>query len=260
MATPNDVLWVGSRDLGYYAPNDPEAGSKYGRWMADLTGEEWLRGPSTEVWWCCMYVSWCLNQAGQECPGFPSYNTDLVLSANPPLVSLEDTAPGDVVIWNWDGGGTDHVGIVAEHIPGGLGRLVCLEGNYRNSVATVDRSDTWGLIAAVIRPPYGSTDYPMPEEQDSAVYRDYLHDIAAYVIEGEYGNGADRVRNIYDDVQRTVNYGIMSGDIEGWKDDANCLQAFAYDVAQGLYGNYPERMYNVYKAVQDVVNERLING
>ena len=60
MATAEDVLNIARGELGYYAPDDPESGSKYGRWMADVTGEDWLRGPSREIWWCCCFSSWCL--------------------------------------------------------------------------------------------------------------------------------------------------------------------------------------------------------
>lgn len=170
-----DVLSIALGEVGYSAPDDPEEGSKYGRWMADLTGEEWLRGTSTEVWWCCMFVSWCMAQAGVESAGFPSYNTDLVLQAGPRLVYREDARPGDIVIWDWDGNSaTDHIGIVVEHEPGALGRLVTVEGNYRNSVALVERSDVWGCVSAVIRPDYaeatGTGEMPLtPPEQINGV-------------------------------------------------------------------------------------------
>lgn len=39
MGTPNDVLRIAVGEIGYYAPDDPQPGSKYGRWMADVTGE-----------------------------------------------------------------------------------------------------------------------------------------------------------------------------------------------------------------------------
>lgn len=49
MATAEDVMRVAFGELGYYAPDDPERGSKYGRWMAEITGEDWLAGPSSEI-------------------------------------------------------------------------------------------------------------------------------------------------------------------------------------------------------------------
>ena len=39
MASVEDIMNVAYGELGYYAPNDPEPGSKYGRYFADMTGE-----------------------------------------------------------------------------------------------------------------------------------------------------------------------------------------------------------------------------
>lgn len=156
MSKANDVLDIARSEIGYRALLDMDVGSKYGRWMADITGEDWLRGPSTEIWWCCCFVSWVLAQANVACQGFPSYNTDLVLAKKPPTVDRWLMKPGDIVIWDWDGNdATDHIGFV-ESFDGG--RLVTVEGNYKNSVARVDRTDTIGLIKAVIRPAYNDAE------------------------------------------------------------------------------------------------------
>ena len=152
MATVNEVLDIARSQIGYAALDDPEPGSKYGRWLAAKTGESWLAGPSTSIWWCCMFVSWVLDKAGQKCTGFPSYNTDLVLAAYPLRVPKSDMRPGDIVIWDWDGNGaTDHIGFVESYADG---RLTTIEGNYHNTVARVDRTSSFRLISAVIRPPY----------------------------------------------------------------------------------------------------------
>ena len=68
MGTPNDVLRIAAGEIGYYAPDDPQPGSKYGRWMADVTGESWLAGPSTEVWWCMIFVSRQPQRFSPACP------------------------------------------------------------------------------------------------------------------------------------------------------------------------------------------------
>lgn len=164
MARAEDVIKVAMSQVGYSAMSDPERGSKYGRWLASVFDEDWLAGPSTEIWWCCMFVSWCLDQAGQKCVGFPSYNTDLVLGKRPTTVPKEQAMPGDIVIWNWDGNSTtDHIGIVSEHVPGQLGRLITVEGNVGNAVKVCDRTGTWGLVAAVIRPPYDDAKVILPQ-------------------------------------------------------------------------------------------------
>ena len=152
MSKIDDVLNVARGEIGYRALLDPEPGSKYARWLAEVTGEDWLTGPSTEIWWCCCFVSWVLAQCNVVCPGFPSYNTDLVLGKKPPTVDKWHMKPGDIVIWDWDGNdATDHIGFVERYDEDGL---TTIEGNYRNSVARVNRTDTIGLIRAVIRPPY----------------------------------------------------------------------------------------------------------
>lgn len=257
MATANEVLAIARGEVGYYAPDDPEAGSKYGRWMADLTGESWLRGSSTSVWWCCMFVSWCLAQAGQGCTGFPSYNTDVVLGKGPQLVYREDARPGDIIIWDWDGNGaTDHIGFVMEHETGGFGTLKTVEGNYRNSVAVVDRSDVWGLVAAVIRPPYDAEGGAEPEPAPVPMVsdEDYLDEVARMVINGAFGNGSARIDAIYTWVQARVNE-LCSGGIEG--SDGSARDRMSLAVIQGDYGNGDERRYNIYAAVQQRVNELL---
>ena len=195
MARAIDVLDAARSQIGYYAPEDPETGSRFGRWMARETGEGWLAGPSTDIWWCCCFVSWCLDQAGQVCAGFPSYNTDMVLAAGPELVYREDAMPGDIVIWNWDGNATtDHIGIVESHEPGALGGLVTIEGNYRNAVCRVDRSDSWGLVAAVIRPGYSATAEPSGDEGSAEVrelQRAVSDRLAAFGREGCVVDGFD---------------------------------------------------------------------
>ena len=229
---------------------DPEPGSKYARWMADVTGEEWLRGPSTSVWWCQCFVSWCLDQVGQSCTGYPSYNTDYTLSCGPTLVYREDVMPGDIVIWDWNGdGATDHVGIVSYHVPGELGYIQCVEGNHNNAVEVVDRSDVWNLVSACIRPPFDGEGGYVPPNRDS----DYVEEFARAVVAGDFGNGEERMHLLYDHVQRAVN-AVVSGNVEGLtRADID----FANAVIDGDYGNQPERMYNVYATIQAKVNELL---
>lgn len=162
--TAQAVIEAALSQVGYYAPADPEPGSKYGRWMADLTGEEWLRGPSDSVWWCCMFVSWCLDQGGAVCPGFPSYNTDTSLGtgARGHAVDPWSVQYGDIVIfdWNWDGA-TDHIGFAIGGCDGN-GSFPTVEGNIGNAVCLCQRD--MGNVAYVIRPPYGGY-APEPEPQ-----------------------------------------------------------------------------------------------
>lgn len=165
MATANDVLKIAAGEIGYYAPNDPEPGSKYGRWLAKKWNEDWLAGPSNSIWWCCLFVSWCLNQAGQSVPGFPTYNTDLAWSKAKTLGVNKSTAKaGDIVIfdWNMNTSATDHIGFVEKNL--GNGYIQTIEGNTSgtdwgsqyagNGVHRRVRS--LSLVRYCIRPSYAS--------------------------------------------------------------------------------------------------------
>lgn len=145
------LIEVALRDVGYYAPDDPEPGSKFARYYEAhwAQGQSWLLGPSTEVWWCCMTVSVWLEEAGIKLAGFPSMNTETTLAKTQSRVNLDQAQPGDIVIFNWDGDKyTDHIGIIYRKTSDGL--LECIEGNYNNSVSIVDRSWNTDCIAAII--------------------------------------------------------------------------------------------------------------
>lgn len=149
-----DVMRVAYGELGYYAPDDPERGSKYGRWMAEETGEDWMAGPSVEIWWCCMFVSWVLAHAGVRCAGFPSQNTDLALAggAKAHLVDKSQIRRGDILIfdWDWSTSATDHIGFATGSPYGGY--VSTIEGNVGNAVCEKQRD--LSTIRYVVRPDY----------------------------------------------------------------------------------------------------------
>ena len=157
--TVEKLMSVAYGELGYYAPDDPLPGSKYGRWMAEYTGEDWMAGPSWEIWWCCMYVSWVLYHSGVVVKGFPSQNTDLALNggARAYCVDKSSIRRGDIIIfdWNWDGA-TDHIGFATGPVSGG--RFPTIEGNVGNAV--VEKTRDLGNVAYVIRPQYGDKTTP----------------------------------------------------------------------------------------------------
>ena len=149
----SDVIGIAYKELGYYAPNDPERGSKYGRWLAELTGEDWLAGPSTEIFWCCMFASYCLYFGGVKMDGFPTQNTDVALrnGAKKYAVDKYSVRYGDVVIFNWDWNSTtDHIGFATGEFDGS--GFPTIEGNVGNAVKEKYRQ--LGNVAYVLRPPY----------------------------------------------------------------------------------------------------------
>ena len=169
MSVAQQVLARAASRIGYYAPDDPNPGSEAGRYWADRTGQQWLAGPSDSVWWCMLFVSMCLDECGQiDAIGGFSFNTDYTVNQvrkhpDAYFVSVYDARPGDVVIYNWDGGGTDHVGFVEKNLGGGT--LQTIEGNtssgdYGSQSAGngVWRRVRNHSIAYVIRPAYSDSE------------------------------------------------------------------------------------------------------
>jgi hypothetical protein len=116
-----------------------------------------------------LFVSMCLDECGQiDAIGGFSFNTDYTVNQvrkHPEayFVSVYDARPGDVVIYNWDGGGTDHVGFVEKNLGGGT--LQTIEGNtssgdYGSQSAGngVWRRVRNHSIAYVIRPAYSDSE------------------------------------------------------------------------------------------------------
>lgn len=216
MATADDVLKIAEGELYYAAYDDPEPGSKYGRWLASKWNESWLSGPSSEIWWCCLFVSWCLDRAGQQCAGFPTYNTDLALNggARNLLVDRGDIRRGDIIIFDWDwNGATDHIGFATGAISGGV--FPTLEGNISNSVKRLTRN--LNNVAYVIRPPYaGSTPQPKPDPK------------AELVVDGWLG---EKSITKWQDQMRTQVDGVVSGQWRGNQDRLERLVSVDWDAS-----------------------------
>lgn len=108
--------------------------TQFGRWFG-ADGEPW----------CAMFLSYCFKVGAGVvlCGGFAGAGVAANGCAYVPTLEswLRETgqlldgppAPGDIAIFNWDGGPPDHAGIV-ESVPG-VGRFVSIEGNSRNCVA-----------------------------------------------------------------------------------------------------------------------------
>jgi len=79
---------------------------------------------------------------------------------------------------------------------------------------------------------------------------DYLSVFGYEVLRGTYGNGNDRINNIYKTVQNEVNNLLHHKHAQN-----NYITDTAKDVIKGKYGNGAERKYNLYKAIQAKVNK-----
>lgn len=151
-----DVLRIAAAEIGYYRHNDPETGTKYGRWYAQAKGG--AAYAANGVPFCAMFASWVFDQAGAKCVGLPEaycpYILNAAKSAGKVLADKTQARPGDIVLFQWDSGVVDHVGIV-ELNKGSY--IQTIEGN--SPAGYVQRhTRKWGVVAAIVRPDFdGST-------------------------------------------------------------------------------------------------------
>ena len=152
----SSVLEVARGEIGYCRWDDSQTGTKYGRWYADKTGEDWYG--ANGVAFCAMFVSWVFDGAGASCAGIPGAYTPAMVarSGGHILGDKHDAQPGDVVYFNWDGGVVDHVGIVERNFGS---YIQTIEGNTAingRSGSVGRRTRSWGVVAYVVRPNYNS--------------------------------------------------------------------------------------------------------
>ena len=166
MATVSKVLSIAAGEIGYSRWDDPNPGTKYGRWYAQKTGSSYFG--QSGVPYCAMFVAWVLNQAGQSCPGMPTaavltcYNG--AKSAGALRSNVRDAQPGDLVIFNWKDGGKvqDHIGFVEKNLGS---YLQTIEGNTSsgksgsqgNGGGVYRRTRNWGNVYAIVKVPYSGS-------------------------------------------------------------------------------------------------------
>lgn len=157
MATANDVLRVARGELGYSRWNDPNPGTKYGRWYAGLTGDKYYG--TSGVPFCAMGVSWVLNQVGQAAPGCPGAYCPWMVTATKnagQAVSASSAQPGDIVYFDWNGDGvSDHVGFCEINYPRS-GYMQTIEFNTGNG-EVLRRTRYYSTICCVCRPKYSGS-------------------------------------------------------------------------------------------------------
>lgn len=179
MATANDVLKIAAGEIGYSRWNDPENGTKYGRWYAGLVGDQ--QYAANGVPFCAMGASWTLDKAGVKCAGFPGAYTPTMLNAakqaGAVIANKKDAQPGDVAYFNWDGGVVDHVGFIEKPY---AGYAQTIEFNTNNG-QVCRRTRDWSTIEAVVRPSYfGTSSVVQSVSKDVAVKPVYNNDTTVY--------------------------------------------------------------------------------
>jgi hypothetical protein len=159
MATAQELLNIEAGEIGYSRWNDSQAGTKYGRWYAALTGAAYYG--TSGVPFCAMGQSWSFDQAGQAGPGMPCAGCgdirNYAKAHNMILSDKRDAQPGDVVLFRWDGNvndwsSSDHVGMVELNRGRNTG-IQTIEFNTGNG-QVLRRTRAWGVVQMIIRPAY----------------------------------------------------------------------------------------------------------
>jgi len=220
MASVDDVLSIARNELGYSRWDDPQPGTKYGRWYAQDHGSYY---GESGVPFCAMFVSWVLAHAGVECAGFPGAYCPWIVTAGcnaGRAVNKYDAQPGDVILFEWDfDGEADHVGFVEVN----YGSYVqCIEGNTNNG-AVARRDRYWDNICCVIRPYYDGSSFggggSDSDDGDSNVKEGqrYLqrwgYDIGSSGVDGY--DGPDTLRARVEYVQYNMNCYGASLEVDG---------------------------------------------
>ena len=167
MATAKEILAVARGELGYKESPAGSNRTKYGAWFG-LNGHPW----------CMMFIQWVFTQADAEsllAARTASCGAFMRAAQAAGQWVTSGYLPGDIVIYDFPGGGaTDHCGIVEQPAGGGI---MAIEGNTgaendANGGQVQRRIRSNKVILGAFRP-----DYDMEEKEDEVVTYKYLKDI-----------------------------------------------------------------------------------
>lgn len=151
----NDVISIAQKEVGYSRWTDPQAGTKYGRWYAELTGNSYYG--QSGVPYCAMFVSWVMAQAEASAASIPGAYCPWILTAGKnagKIVATKNAQKGDLVLFDWEGDGvSDHIGFVVSN---NGSALYTIEGNTNNGVVA-NRTRAYSTVIGIIRPNYNSS-------------------------------------------------------------------------------------------------------
>jgi hypothetical protein len=146
------ALAVARRQLGVAEVPPGSNRTPYGRWFG-ADGEPW----------CAIFLSYCFVRGagivlcgGVDGPGVAARGCAYVptlegwLRDTRQWLEGEPLKPGDIAIFDWDGGEPDHCGLVVRDLGGGS--FLTIEGNTENRVARRTRSATDATGFGRVRP------------------------------------------------------------------------------------------------------------
>ncbi|MBQ9007176.1 MAG: CHAP domain-containing protein [Atopobiaceae bacterium] len=145
--TCQELINAASKDIGYYVGNDPQTGSKFGRWYeakVDKNTRNYDFGDDG-VAYCVMAVSYWMDLAKVYGPGLPRAGCEGVYFAalaDGRTVSATSIQPGMLILYDWDGDKLpDHIGIVEKRINSHTYQTI--EGNTNNTSAGSQDNGGW---------------------------------------------------------------------------------------------------------------------
>ncbi len=236
MATAQDVLRIAQAEVGYDRYNDPEKGTKYGRWYeanVDKCASNYDFG-ANGVPYCAMFVSWALNQANVRCKGFPgAYCPTIHLSEH---LRAEQLEPGDVALFDWEDDGTDdHVGFVKSNNRSAR-TITTIEGNTSGG-KVAERTRAYSTICGGIRPDYdgvSNSGSSVSDESNPVAASGAIAEVQTWLNE-MYGTGlevdnyhgpktkAALVKALQIELNKQYNAGLAVDGIFGPKTKAACV-------------------------------------
>ncbi len=150
MATAAEFLGVANSQLGTLETPMGSNRQKYGKWFG-VDG----------VAWCAIFQSWCMNQVGMTPRS--AWCDDWVTNAQNGrwgtwVGQYEAIRPGDLAIFDWDGGSSDHIAAVAA--VNADGSWTSIEGNWQDKVSRVTRGRA--NIRGFVRPYWSGSPTPPP--------------------------------------------------------------------------------------------------
>lgn len=172
MTTASQVLATAAGEIGYCRWNDPEAGTKYGRWYAQKVGSSYYG--ESGVPYCAMFVSWVLCRCGYDF--VYAYCPYILRDYASRAVGKTEARPGDLVLFDWGGDGVpDHVGLVEAN----RGSYIqTIEGNTSRGTGGSQGDGGWvarrtrslSVVRAIVRPDYDGQAAPAGKDERQLRY------------------------------------------------------------------------------------------
>lgn len=200
MTTASKVLEIARKEVGYCRYDDPERGTKYGRWYAELVGDKAFG--ANGVAYCAMFASWVLAQAGVKCAGMPGAYCPSIHHSQ--TLAASQLRPGDLVLFDWeDDNVDDHIGIVVSN-DAAAKTIRTIEGNTSGG-RVAERTRAYSTICGGIRPAYDGQGSTGALAVDRA--------LVLAVCNGDYGNDPERRRNLE---ARGYDYGAVRAAVNAY--------------------------------------------